>query len=337
MTTNNPILYNSAIDEPPITMTKPVAQPQEYNMDNIIKADITSFSNLIGKITNTMTTFISLLGNSASNDVYKKSLRRKIKLGRYFQGMEIDSCKLGKKVYMPKKWTDQTKKLPYFLMYKYPHIKEKYDSVHNQFKKECKKKFDIPFYELFTSCMGNKKMKNMLKRYNKKIPVIKTNCQMNQLCHYIESWEKENFYLPYKNKDYFDTTPYMTDSTIKMNPHTYIKIEEEYKKFMNEYNKAVQQRYESKQWKTFYDNTAKRCIKICPNIKELANYAVDITYNVEKNKDKHKKFAWIVAYEGILENLKAHSNGSIEIPIETGNKEDTEYLGRYYKLHRINI
>lgn len=331
ITTNTPSICESVIEDYPITMDKKTAKKEPYIIENIIKADCIGFSNLIGKITNTMTTFI----NANTPEKYKDIIIRRTKLGRYYQGVEIDSCKLGVKEYMPRKWREQTKKLPYFLMYKYLYIKEKYDKVHRKFLKSAKKSFGISFNELF-KYPDNDKIKKFLARYYKSIPVSLSNSPMNKLCHYIEAWESENFKLPYL-KEYYDTTDIMTDKDfpIDINGKKYKQIEQKYHEFIKEYNKGLRQEYTSQQWGAFYEKITNDCLKLVPNDSELANIAVNITY--KKYPKVHKKFAWIVASDGILKNLEKNRQSPIEVPVETGNPNDTEYLGKYYKLHEVNI
>lgn len=331
MSTNNEIICDSVVDGYPITMDKKTAKKEAYVIDNIIKSDCISFSNLIGKITNTMTTFI----NANVPDKYKNINIRRIKLGRYYQGVEIDSCKLGVKEYMPKKWREQTKKLPYFLMYKYLYIKDKYDKVHRQFAKSSKQKFGVSFNELF-KFKDNDKIKTFLNQYYKAIPVSLSDSPMNKLCHFIEAWERENFRLPYL-KEYCDTTDVMTDKSIQIdeNSYKYKKIDQLYHEFMKEYNKGLRQDYTNHQWHVFYYDITTKCLEVVDNESELANIAVDITY--KKYSKQHKKFAWVVASDGILKNLEKNRQSPIEVPVETGNPLDTEYLGRYYKLHEVDI
>jgi hypothetical protein len=333
MSTDNPLIYDSIIENYPITMNKPKAKPEKLTMDNIIKSDCTSFSNLIGKITNTMTTYTSYLGNDKISDNYRKSIIRKIKLGRYYQGMEIDSSKLGKKEYLPRKWSNETKKLPYFLMYKYNYIKERYDKVNRRYHKEALKKFDIQFRDLFEEKYKEDiKIQNFIKRYYKDIPVVINNCQLNILCKYIEKYERDNFLNVY-NKEYIDTSNIMTNENIKKDFNTYNKIEELYRNFMKDYNKALRKKYSLKEWKSMYNRYKNEAIDICPNSSELANYAVEICY--QKHKNKHKKFAWIVADEGIIENLKLHKQNNIEIPVQVNAETFIDYLGKNFQLYTI--
>jgi hypothetical protein len=81
----------------------------------------------------------------------------------------------------------------------------------------------------------------------------------------------------------------------------------------------------------FYNVFKKKALEICPNKQELANYAVKIVYEIHPNRDK--SFAWIIAEEGLLKNLKP-SNKIFNIK-ETHEREGCEYLGRWYKIEEI--
>ena len=334
MQSPNRIICDSVIEAYPITMNKPKAEPEEMIIDNIIKSDTNSFNNFIGKITNTMTTYITYLANKM-NDKYRTSILRKIKLGRYYQGMEIDSSKLGKKERLPRRWNEETKKLPYFLIYKYKHVKARFDKIDRKYRKDAKKKFNMSFNELF-SHRDNPQIGAFIKRYFRDIPVIINNAPLNQLCKHIEKYERENFENVY-NKEYIDTSDIMTNKEIEVNKENYDRVEQLYLSFMKDYNKAIRKKYLVNEWQSMYSDYQNKALKICGNISELANYCVDITYN--KYKTKHKKFAWIIADEGILYNLKLNKNKSIQLPIEM--KDDTEdiveYLGKDFKLYDVDF
>ena len=157
-----------------------------------------------------------------------------------------------------------------------------------------------------------------------------------QIRNYIKSqkekYERDNFLNVY-NKEYIDTSNIMTNENIKKDFNTYNKIEELYRNFMKDYNKALRKKYSLKEWKSMYNRYKNEAIDICPNSSELANYAVEICY--QKHKNKHKKFAWIVADEGIIENLKLHKQNNIEIPVQVNAETFIDYLGKNFQLYTI--
>jgi len=84
-------------------------------------------------------------------------------------------------------------------------------------------------------------------------------------------------------------------------------------------------------WKYYYNQYKLRAKDICPNQKELANLVVELCYG--KYPKKNKKFIWIVASQGVINNLK---QSPLSLPIEDKNGE-YEYLGRLYSLREVDI
>ena len=48
-----------------------------------------------------------------------------------------------------------------------------------------------------------------------------------------------------------------------------------------------------------------------------------------------RSFAWIVADEGIIENLKLHKQNNIEIPVQVNAETFIDYLGKNFQLYTI--
>jgi hypothetical protein len=72
-------------------------------------------------------------------------------------------------------------------------------------------------------------------------------------------------------------------------------------------------------------------LQACPDIKALANILVKLGY--EKYPSRDKKFAWNMAGEGIVANIK-------QVPNLTLPKRDPdgkfEYLGRRYSMVEVS-
>ena len=82
-------------------------------------------------------------------------------------------------------------------------------------------------------------------------------------------------------------------------------------------------------WNYYYERYSRIANMICLNPKELANLVVKLCY--EKYPKKNKKFIWIIAGQGILENLK---QTKVLLPTENENGQ-YEYLGRKYSLKEV--
>jgi hypothetical protein len=73
--------------------------------------------------------------------------------------------------------------------------------------------------------------------------------------------------------------------------------------------------------------------EISDNPSELANYAVYLSYIKYPNKSKN--FCWVITEEGLILNLEKNKEDNILFPVETFDRNDTEYLGHYYRMEEL--
>jgi len=75
------------------------------------------------------------------------------------------------------------------------------------------------------------------------------------------------------------------------------------------------------------------CVDISSNSSQLANYAVEITYNGEKTM---VEFAWRLFPDGVLENIIDNTDTNIFFPVED-EKGDIRYLWKTYSLEEFYL
>lgn len=269
-------------------------------LENKVNVILRGMNSLIGETSNCATAYHNKV---AKSDETKEKYNKYIDLLSVINGKAIDSAKTGVIFNIPRHIAKYGRPLPYFM------------------------KYASPYYA---------KLKTFSYR----------NSNMNRLCKEIERWEKQFRYKrTYKDFKY----QIMIDDSIEINEDTFEKIEELYLEFNKKIaaiNKELQmiRTYSDYQsdlmgwaskgnskdfivnWQYYYDQFKSRRMKICPNSKELANYAVMLCY--EKYPRRNKKFMWRVASDGILQNIKPVN---IQLPMldERGNYE---YLGKKYDL-----
>lgn len=183
---------------------------------------------------------------------------------------------------------------------------------------------------------------NTLKKFN----YSKSN--LNVACWDVEKW----WTILKRTSNNVTTSQCMVDDNIPLDENKYKEVLKIFGDFKKQYSKMQQQESLAKNfelykefwedikpddikntkldWEGLYNDYKARLEKAVSNQAELANMIVDIVYN--QNKGTHYKFAWWVAEEGILTNLRKNRIEPLLIPIETGDLNDVEYLGRYYKL-----
>jgi hypothetical protein len=184
-----------------------------------------------------------------------------------------------------------------------------------------------------------------LKKFNK------SQSNMNRLTWNIEKWHKQiRFKRKFNNFDYM----IMIDDNIEFNESNFNKLEQlylEYLKEMQELGKqnAIINNYQDYKkcfgddltkeevlntkinWNYYFNSYKEKANSICTNQKELANLSVKLCY--EKYPKKNKKFIWVVASQGILNNLK---QVDIKLPTEDRNGK-YEYLGNRYNLQEVKV
>ena len=282
---------------------KKPALSEPFNMDGINAYTLRTLDNRIGEYSNIATCY--------HNKDCSKNERREY-LERFFidaidfisilNGREIDSCKTGIKYNVPKYISKRAKPFPYFMKYA-----SEYYGGHRSF---------------------NRTM----------------NSNMNYLCYEIEHWEKELIY-PRKRKGDFDWT-IMLDESIPFDENKYSVVEDLHKRFRDEMKEHAAFLYHNRvkdlkeygynfdsvkdfelDYGFYYRKYEDEARAICLNVNELANYAVRSCY---LHNNWNQKFMWVVASQGILNNLKQQ-------PIKLPEKSDvgTEYLGKYYVLKDV--
>lgn len=305
---------------------KSSAEKTVYNMDYLIEYESRTLSQRIGEITNISTGFANQTPNS---DKSKKYIDDQNVFLRVAQGHEIDSIKTGTKYTIAPYYNKV--KLPYFLIYRYPREK----AFFNKIKKENKVKKDD----------GQNQ-----DRYN----VSLSHSPLNELCWDIEKWEREIMKDINMPTDPFTYKLLMNDS-VEYNDINYWKVKQIYNEFNSDYKDTIKEfkgdEDIDKRIMSLYDDYKIKVKSLDIDKIELTNYCVMSSYikdkidlekeqiRIERAKSKNKiarihdkstKFAWVVAPEQMLINLKSNSPSNEIVIIEF--EDGQEYLGRKYKI-----
>lgn len=300
---DNELIVNSIDPNMIIVMdidNKVSAMQEEITHENIVKNTIMSFTSMVGEFSNYATCYHNKMPKT---DEQKKSYQDKIDLLSVLTGKSIDYAKTGVLWFAPKSITKYAKPFPYFMRYV------------SQYYARQKRLSHAP-------------------------------SNLNLLAKDLEKWERK---LMSKLKDDDFDYSIMMDKTLEFNYEKYNKIQELYKEYLSEFKELKKQqrmkynspeyynyfsgynvediKYTEIDWNNFFEKYKKMAKKICNNQKELANYVVELCYN-PKNKNNDKSFAWVVAEDGILENIQPVE---IKLPKYDPNGE-YEYLGKRYTL-----
>ena len=223
---------------------------------------------------------------------------------------------------------------PYFFIYRYSHIKVKYDQYNKYVNSNCKIRFGKPLNELKNSENLTEEERIFLDSYEKYMPVSVAPGVMNRICWKVEDAFKSIDVLP---NVVFDCKILKSDADYTDEEFNGIKsLYDEYNENMQLILKNQRKNEESDEntglvvdqmKQTFYD----QCLKICPNSEILANIVVDLCYSSSKNKT----FAWDISGEQIFKNVLKNNKNTIKFP-----KKDTngpiEFAGeRFFMCEKV--
>lgn len=170
-----------------------------------------------------------------------------------------------------------------------------------------------------------------------KLNAYRSPSPMNELCEYIETWEKKNIKWDNSVNDLIDTRCLIVNNDLNLKDKGVIK---ECKKFINMYADEIKQHLnlhkdENNDFsmdevvKKYKDNISEK-LKLDEDV--IANYVIATSYS---SLSISKSLAWAAYGEYIIENLKNNTNPkrniSIrEVPYKSYNTY--EYLGKYYEF-----
>jgi len=353
-TSNKQVIDGVYKDELAVVYDPPKPSKMIISPQELYNADTFAFGSIIGQITNKSTSAYALLPTFKSeSEEYNITLSR-LKQCCKAQSAQIDKAKIGREVKgIPKGWIDKNvckneilllDKHPYFFIYLYYETKRKYKNHLESYDLTCKQKFNIGMPELINKKRKTKVEQDYIDLYNKYLPVIDSDCEMNNLCKYIES---VNFDLKSKlkiqvDKNFIDS---YKSKNQKYDEYTANIILEEYRLIIKEIKEqndiglvnSRQDRFSEDlgtEINNIYDNFENRMSKICSNVYELLNYLIEIFY-VQK-PSSNKEILWKIYGKYIYNNLKLNNENQISFPLPN-NSGDIEYLGKKFKREAVKF
>lgn len=354
-----PLIVENTKDLPAIVCEQRKAPKCVPTENDFIQANINSFGNAVGEITNKITSMIEVQSQFKQGSREYNILDYRIKCGQLYQQNAIDKTKGIESKPMPEEWynwisnkynADYTSKQnknnvvnrtiladkkPYFMQYVYPKEKRKYEEYIQNNKDKCIMQFGITLDELINKNDKTDEEEKFLYYYNKKIPLGMNPCIINRICWKIES-KFDNF--NYDSDEPFDYSilksneKYSTELYEKIN-----KIYNDYKINLSNYsNLCKKQRIKSndKNMMRFImkETFKKACYLICPNEEILCNIVLDICYT----NNNSKQFAWDMCGDVFIKNLLKLNNYTINYP--TACKDgDILFNGEKFKMEKCDI
>lgn len=303
---HDPLLINTKIDKPIIidVEDKISALKKPYTKENIVEYELNSRDNRIGEITNVAT---AILNQYVEKDKWKKVNYDNVSLLRIFQGKEIDSIKTGVRWQLTSYLRKAGKRLPYFMLYRYPKKLNRYFAI-------SKKNKGLPQEERIPN-----------NAYHSPSP-------MNELCDYILTWEKRK--VKWDNSC-VNTSYLLLDNSIETSDrNAYKKIRKVLNAFSSEWMQAIadKEEYGDIDISKIVQKCSDELFKIVPDRKVLSNYCIRAAY---ANMSCNKSLVWQMFGDEMLQNLKKNSPQAKRTKIiETTpyNPDAYEFLGKYYQM-----
>ena len=356
MLTDNEVLVNKMKRLPALMCVQRKAKAIIPTDEDMIKANIDSFGDDIGKTTNWITSMFDVQAQFEKGSPEYKELDYRIKCGQLFQQNAIDRAKGIISKPMPKEWHDRhavdaiedpekkdfymrivADKKPYFMKIIYPPLMRKYKNYIQTTNKNALREFGLSVNELLdipTEKLTDEQ-REFLKYYHKKMPVGDHDCVMNKICKRFEqefdsSSRRKGAKKPfdysimksdveYTRAQYLSVLKLYDDYTLRLREH----------RIYDAYSRTDKEESEG-QFRVWREEFVERCSKACPNRFALCNIILDICYK----KNSSKVFAWEMCGTEIIENLLKRHDYKITYPIQD---EDGDILFGGYRFSERTI
>lgn len=359
MLTDNRVLVNNLRDLPALMCVQRKAQKKIVTEEDFIAANIASFGNEIGRITNHITSMFDVRSRFPKDSEEYKVLDYRIQCGQLGQQNQIDKSKGIVAKQMPREWfdyhaasaiTDPDKralylriladKKPYFMQYVYTNLRRDYRNFEKATNKKALMRFQCTTESLLDKPLEDLSQDELefVTYYNKLMPVSNDPSVMNRICWTVESaFDKKQERT--RLVDDFDYTIMKSESEYSRSQYYAVK------KIVNEYNADLsadmaRSRRESVRNDDYdYDRLSvvgfgcrEQCDAICSNSETLCNIVLDMCYG----KKSSKSFVWQAFMSDVIENLLKKHDYMISIPVRDGNG-DIFFGGDRFSMVEVHI
>lgn len=353
MVTDNAVLVRNIKELPAVMCVQRKAGKIVPSEEDFIQANIDSFGNDIGAITNRATSMYEVLSHFNQKSKEYNTLLYRIQCCQLLQQDAIDKAKGIISKPMPRSWYDRhtvnkiedeetrtfyrsvvADKKPYFMRYIYPALSKQYNRYIKSSNRNALREFKMTIdemrarpYEELTEAQ-----RDFLRYYEYRMPVGVGNCIMNKICKRFEA-EFDGYIKRYNEGSDFDYAIMKSDAEYsKANYYAIKKLYEDYNKRLRSY--AVAANYERVDKQDFTlrmlvvnKEFEQECVKICPSEKSLCNILLDICYT----KSATKSFVWYMCSSAIVRNLLDRNDRLISFPT-ADPCGDIYYCGNTYRV-----
>lgn len=360
MLTDNSVLVSQLRELPAILCAQNKVDKSIPTEEVMIRTNINSFGDEIGKITNRITTMFDVMAQYSPDSKEYRVLDYRIKCGQLFQQDAIDKAKGVISKPMPKYWYDRgtaygldsenndegnfntniaANKKPYFMRYIYPTMMRQYNTYIGNTNKKCLREFRLTIDELLNKPDHtlSEDERSYIKYYYRNMPVGINNCVMNRICKRIE--EEFDGYVSKKITDCnFDFNIMKSGQEYSAWQYRCLyNLYMEYTQRISEYaqlssHSRVDEFDMVQQKKVLQEDFKKRSLAICSNASQLCDILIDICYK----KEGTKQFVWDIVGDEIIHNLLLNKQNIINYPVKSDDG-DIEYLGEKFIYEQCKL
>lgn len=359
MLTDNAVLVDNIRNEPTIFCAQRKAAKTEVNEDDLIRANIASFGDDIGRTTNWITSMFDVQAQFDPSSEEYKMLDYRIKCGQLYQQDCIDKAKGIISKPMPRCWYDKhsnklqenpseeevaihdfnmrivADKKPYFMRYIYPTLMNQYNTYIKNTQTKCMREFRVGINDLMNIQEDERtgEQQNFLRFYHNRMPVSNNDCVMNRICRIFEHTFDGYLKMNYTGGS-FD--PSILKSDVPYTRSQFLSVAKLYKQYTDAVRQYMQstrnERNVAAEEKSWHTNNLKHtfkeeCFGICNNAEQLCALVVDVCYQ----RVGTQQFAWDVCGEDIIRNLLKQNDYMISFPIQD-DSGDISYGGQRFRM-----
>lgn len=358
MLTDNKVLVDRLKRLPALMCVQRKAEKRVSTEEDLIRSNIDSFGDDIGKTTNWITSMFDVRARFDKDSPEYKELDYRIKCGQLFQQNAIDKAKGIIAKPMPREWHDRhsvnqiedadkrcfyqrivADKKPYFMRLIYPTLMRQYNTYIKNTNKNAIREFDLSISELLSIPPEKRtaRQKEFLHYYEHKMPVSTGDCVVNKICRRFEA-EFDGYLGWYNSAADFDYT--IMKSGAEYSSSQYGAILKLYLKYNQDLqNYIIFTNYERVDEYDYYAKITemkkefiRECSKICSNRFTLCDIILDICYR----KNRTKRFAWDICGEEIIHNLLVRCGGYIVYPEQDDNGE-VDFCGVRFSMKKKKV
>lgn len=378
-TSNNKEIINNKYEGQRVVTYKAPKPQKRPNLTehDLFVSDTFSFGQQIGPLTNIATTICALIPTFEVGSRERQLLEDRLKMCCVNQSKQIDKTKIGQDVKcIPKIWkvfqkvsdgdSEEVKKekefynsiladkKPYFFRYKYHALNKEY----NEYIKKTEENAMIRFGKTLDSLLESRKdeaeydkltedEKIFLMYYDKFLPVVDSDCVMNNICKYIEGIDF-SIKKKIKNRGDFDYRV-LQSGDFEFNKEMYEAIKGEVARTLKIWEALVKASHSSRIEKSMSSGSGAeqngfkrdvecellkdRLLDICGNEEELSNYLIYLFY--EDKPSYNKSTLWNMVGKQLYQNIR----GKKEVcyfPVKDENG-DIEFLYEKYAVKKIAL